>query len=230
MEIQTTSETERRIAGNVEVLSELEAEIVSLEKSIVELGSLEAEKDRLCTAVQTLTEEEARILGDDGSGSESALVKRLGELRTRRDVQSARLTSINERIEAQKADLANQGAAVRKAFATVIAQLWTARQQRVTTTLNDLFGSPFIQLRIGRAELRELVDQTVLMKKLKDSRNRVVLTIGDPVQELEALRLRPRAWLAEVTDLVTNEPGLTLKNFPAKQQPIEQPAREMAAV
>jgi hypothetical protein len=227
MEIQTTSETERRIAGNIQVLAEVETEIVSLEKSIIELGSLETEKDRLCIAVQTLTEEETRILGDDGSSNETALVKRLGELRTRRDVQSARLTSTKERIEAQRADLADQGAAVRKAFAGVMAQLWEARRQRTTTALSEMFGGPFVRLRIGRVELRELLDQTVPMKQLKDSRNRFVQTISDPAQEKLALE-RTRSWLAEVKELIESEPDLTLRSV---KPPIEQrqPA-EMAAV
>jgi len=227
MEIET-SETERRIAGNIQVLSELESEIASLERKFVEITSLESERNRLNTAVQTLTEEETRILGDDGSGNETALVKRLGELRTRRDVQTARLTSVQDKIEAQRADLADQGAAVRKAFAGVMAQLWTARQQRVTAMLSEMFGSPFIRLRIGRVELRELLDQTVLMKQLKDSRNRFTAPIGDKEQETLALQ-RSRTWLVEITKLINDE-GLVLRTVPVKQQPIVQPAREMATV
>src|SRR5271165_2724797 len=56
-----------------------------------ELEKFEGEKDRLSAAVQTLTEEESRILADDSA--ESVIVKKLSETRTRRDVQSARLTN-----------------------------------------------------------------------------------------------------------------------------------------
>jgi hypothetical protein len=222
MEIENLSDTDR----NAVVLGTVENEIALLERHFAEIESLKVEKDRLCTAVRNLTDEETRILGDDGSGNETALVKRLGETRGRRDTQTARLRNTEDRIEAQIADLNAQGANVRKAFAGVMAQLWTARQQRVTTALNEMFG-PFIRLRIGRAELRELVDQTVLMKQLKDSRNRFVQPISDPAQEKLALQ-RTRTWLAEIAKLIDDE-GLTLKGFPAKQQPIEQP-REMAAV
>ena len=224
MDIQI-SETERRIAGNLEVLAEVEAEIVLLEKSIAELGSLETEKDRLSTAVQALTEEETRILGDDGSGSETALVKRLSELRTKRDVQSARLINTKDKIEAHTVELAEQGAAVRKAFAGVMAQLWTARRQRMTAILTELFGAPMVRLKTGRIEMPELLDQTVPMKHLKDSRNRFVQTISDPAQEKLALQ-RTRSWLAEVKELIESEPDLTLRSVkPSIEQ--RQPA-EMA--
>jgi hypothetical protein len=53
MEIQTTSKTER-IAGNVEVLSELESEIVVIEKISNKRELLENEKSRLAAAVENL--------------------------------------------------------------------------------------------------------------------------------------------------------------------------------
>jgi hypothetical protein len=228
METENLSDADR-IAANADALSRVESEIVSLERHFAEIESLKTEQHRLSTAVQTLTEEETRILGDDGSGNETALVKRLGELRTRRDVQQSRLNAVQDRIRNAEADLTTQGAAVRKVFAGVMAQLWTARQQRVTATLTEMFGSPFIRLRIGRAELRELVDQTVLMRELRDSRNRFTAPIGDKEQETLALQ-RSRTWFAEISKLVNDE-RLVLRTVPAKQQPIVvQPAREMATV
>jgi hypothetical protein len=53
-----------------------------------------------------------RILSD-GATSESALVRKLIELRARRDVQSARLASTQDKIKQQTADLTVQGANVR---------------------------------------------------------------------------------------------------------------------
>jgi hypothetical protein len=68
------------------------------------------------------------------------------------------------------------------------------------------------------------------MRQLRDVDNRLRIPTGDPQLEWAVLQQRSRTWLTEVRDLVTSEPGLVLRNVPAKQQPIEQPAREMAAV
>jgi hypothetical protein len=221
MEIETSDAD--RIAGNADVLGEVESEIASLEQKFAGLESLETEKDRLTAAVQTLITEETRTLQDDGS--ESAVVKKLIEIRTRRDVQSARLTNVQEKIAGHRSSLAVQGENVRRVFARIVAQLWLARQARVGAMLSELFGGP-IRLQSGRIELRELTRHTSLMRQLRDVDNRLCHPIADPVQETAALQ-RTRGWLAEVRDLVTNEPGLTLR-LP-KPQPIEQP-REMATV
>jgi hypothetical protein len=85
METESLSDADR-IAGNADVLSTVESEITQLEQMFTGLESLENGKNRLTAAVQSLTAEGARTLQDDGS--ESAIVKRLGELRTRRDVQA----------------------------------------------------------------------------------------------------------------------------------------------
>jgi hypothetical protein len=92
MEIEP-SETELRIAGNVQVLAEVEAEIVSLEEAFSKIESLVKEKDRLTTAVQSLLTEEAQILSD-GATNESTIVKRLLQTRATTDVQNARLASV----------------------------------------------------------------------------------------------------------------------------------------
>jgi hypothetical protein len=214
------SETER--TGNLEVLAGIEGEITRLEQMREQLSSLEGERDRLNTAVQNLHFEEAQILKE--TTNEAAIIKRLTTTRSARDVQSARLVSTKDKIEACAVELAEQGAVVRKAFAAVVTQLWTARQQRVMTMLSETFGSPFIRLRIGRVELRELLDQTALMKQLKDSRNRFTAPISDTVQEELALR-RTRTWLQELKDLIESEPNLTLRSV---KPPIEQRQPAMA--
>jgi hypothetical protein len=65
------------------------------------------------------------------------------------------------------------------------------------------------------------------MKQLKDVDNRLCHAHGDQAQETLALQQRPRAWLAEIRNLVDGEQGLTLTQPP---QPIEEPAREIATV
>lgn len=212
-----------RIAGNADVLSTVETEIVSLEQMFAGLESLKTEKDRLNAAVQNLTTEETRTLGDDAA--ESVIVKKLIEIRARRDVQSARLASVEDRLKEQTAALAVQGETVRRAFARVLSPIWVTRQARAMATLTELFGGP-IHLRVGRVELKELTLRMSLMKQLKDVDNRVSHPISDPQQEWAALQ-RARTWLAEITDLVTSEPGLVLR-VPARQA-IEQP-QELATV
>jgi hypothetical protein len=101
-----------------------------------------------------------------------------------------------------------------------------ARQARATAILTELFGGPIRLRTAGRIELRQLIDQMLLMRTLKDIDNRVSHSIDDQEQEIMALQ-RSRIWLAEIRDLVTSEPGLVLRNVQTKQ-PIEQPAREMA--
>ena len=164
MEIET-SDAERTRA-NADVLATVESEIVLLEQKFSELASLETERDRLSAAVQSLTKEEAATLAET-TLSESVIVKKLAETRGRRDVQSARLISIQNKIKAHTADLADQGANVRRAFGRALAPLHTARQQRVVAMLTELFGAPFIYSHDGlRIQvLRELSDQTVLMKQ-----------------------------------------------------------------
>ena len=212
-----------RIAGNADVLSTVETEIVSLEQMFAGLESLKTEKDRLNAAVQNLTTEETRTLGDDAA--ESVIVKKLIEIRARRDVQSARLASVEDRLKEQTAALAVQGETVRRAFARVLSPIWVTRQARAMATLTELFGGP-IHLRVGRVELKELTLRMSLMKQLKDVDNRVSHPISDPQQEWAALQ-RARTWLAEITDLVTSEPGPALR-VPARQA-IEQP-QELATV
>jgi hypothetical protein len=230
METESLSDADRTTA-NAAALGTVESEIVSLEQMFAALESLKTEKDRLSAAVRTLTEEETRTLQDDG-GSESAVVKKLIEIRTRRDVQSARLTSTQDKIKAQTTGLADQGESVRRAFQFVVGRLYVARETRVTATLTELFGNHWIILRDGkRLEMKHLAKHTQLMKQVRDLDITVSHPIGDPAQEEIALRQRPRLWLTELTDFVNREPGLFIRSVPAKQQqPIEQPAREMATV
>ena len=223
MEIETSDA--ERIAANADVLGRVESEIVSLEQMFSRLESLKTEKDRLSSAVQSLVADETRTLADDAA--ESVFVRRLIELRARKDVQSARLTSIQDKITEQTAALDVQGANVRRAFQVVLARLWLAREARVTGNLVEQFGD-WVVLRDGkRLEMRHLAKQTKLIKEMRDLDNKVSHPISDPVQETAALQ-RSRTWLAEVRDLVTSEPGLTL--MPPKLQPIEESARELATV
>jgi hypothetical protein len=223
LETESLSDADRTTA-NVDILGIVETEFVSLEQMFAGLELLKTEKDRLSAAVQNLIAEETRTLGDDAA--ESVIVKKLIELRARRDVQSARLISIQDKIKGQTADLAVQGETVRRVFARVVGQLWVARQARATAILTELFGGPIRLRTAGRIELRQLIDQMLLMRTLKDIDNRVSHSIDDQEQEIMALQ-RSRIWLAEIRDLVTSEPGLVLRNVQTKQ-PIEQPAREMA--
>jgi hypothetical protein len=225
MEIEP-SETELRIAGNVQVLAEVEAEIVSLEEAFSKLKSLVKEKDGLTTAVQSLLTEGTQILSDSAS-SESIIVKRLLQTRATKDVQAARLAGTEDRLREQTADLATRGANVRRAFQFVVGRLWVARDTRVTEILVDLFAGGWIVLRDGkRLEMRHLARQTKLMKEIRDFDVKVSHPISDAQQEDIALRQRPRLWLVELTDFVNGEPRLVLK-VPAVPQPIEQ-SREMA--
>jgi hypothetical protein len=222
-------ETDHRIAGNNQVLAEVEAEIVAIEQMFTKLESLENEKTRLAAAVENLTADETRTLADDAA--ESVVVKKLIEIRARKDVQSARLTSTQDKIKELTADLSNQGANVRRAFQVVVGQLWTSRQTRTGVALRELFGSDWIVLRDGmRYEMKFLAKHTQLMKEIRDFDVKVSHEISDPEQEVLALSQRSRLWLTELTDLVNREPGLVLRTVPAKQkQPIEmQPVREMA--
>jgi hypothetical protein len=214
-----------RIAGNADVLATVEREIVILEGSFTEFAKLEGERDRLTAAIQSLTADETRTLQDDAA--ESVIVKKLIEIRTRRDVQSARLAAARDKIEQQTAALVIQAESVRRSFARVLAKVWLARQARVGAILNELFGGPIRLQQSGRIELKELIRHTLPMKQLKDADNRLCHPIADPVQETIALQTRTRSWLTELTDLVTSEePGLVL-TVPVRQ-PIEEPAREMA--
>lgn len=216
-----------RVAGNTQVLAEVESEIASLERMFTELASLGTEKDRLTTTVENLTADETRTLQDDAA--ESVIVKKLIEIRARRDVQSTRLVSVENRIREQTANLSIQGEAVRRAFQAVVGRLWLSRDERITAALRELFSSDWIILRDGkRTGIKDLVRHTQLMKEVRDLDIKVSHPIGDPAQEWAALQHRPRIWLTEVTDLVTTEPRLVL-TVSAKRQPIEQP-REMAAV
>jgi len=230
METESLSDADR-IAANAAALGIVESEIASLEQMYVELESLKTQKDRLSAAVQSLTEEETRTLQDDGS-SESAVVKKLIEVRTRKDVQSARLTSTQDKIKAQTTGLADQGEAVRKAFRFVVGRIYASRQARVMAILSELFGCGWLILRDGkRTQMDVFAKHTVLMRQIRDFNNKVSHAIEDPAQEELALRERPRQWLSELTDLVNGEPGLALRIVTTdQQQPIEQPAAEMAVV
>ena len=229
METDIISDADR-IAGNTQVLGQVESEISQLEQMFIELEKLEGEKSRLADVVQSLTKEETATLAET-TLSESAIVKKLSETRGRRDVQSARLRSTEDRIKVNSANLKEQGATVRRLFGSICGQLWAARQQRMLETLTELFGAPFIRSRIGpRVQLaRELTDQTVPMKQLRDVNNKVSRSFDDPGAEMGTLQQHPRSWLAEVTALCNEEPRLTLLGLPTKKQPIEQPG-EMAAV
>src|ERR1700674_3139811 len=136
METQTSG-TERRIAGNNQVLADVEAEIVAIEQIFTKLESLESEKLRLSAAVENLGADEARTLADDAA--ESVVVKKLIEIRARRDVQSARLTSTLDKIKELTTDLSNQGARTRRVFQVVVGRLWVSRQERATAALSELF-------------------------------------------------------------------------------------------
>jgi hypothetical protein len=226
METEILSDTDR-IAANADALGKVESEIASLERMFAGLESLGNERDRLSAAVQGLHTEEAQILSD-GATSESAVVKKLIETRARRDVQSARLASTQDKVKEQTAALAVQGTAVRRAFQIVVGRLYAWRETRVTQTLTNLFSGDWIVLRDGkRLGMKDLARQTQLMKQARDLDIKMSHPIEDPAQEALALRQRLRTWLAELTDLVTSEgPGLVL-TVPARQ-PIEEPARELA--
>jgi hypothetical protein len=224
METESLSDVDR-IAGNIEVLGDVESAIVEIERQFAEAGSLAKEKDRLATAVNNLVLEEAQILSD-GESSETAIVKKLIETRARKDVQSARLVATENRLAEQAAALDAQGAAVRRAFQIVVGRLYVSREKRVTQTLTSLFGADWIILRDGkRLGMKDLGRQTQLMKQARDLDIKMSHAIEDPAQEELALRQRLRTWLSEIKNLVDAEPGLVLR-VPARQEPIEQP-REM---
>jgi hypothetical protein len=207
------------LSGNADVLGEVESEIASLEQKFARLDSLKIEEDRLITAVRSLTAEETRTLGDDAA--ESVIVKKLIEIRARKDVASVRLASIQDKVKQQTAALAVQGETVRRSFARVLAQVWLVRQARTVAMLNELFDGP-IRLQSGRIELKELTRHTLLMKQLKDADNRYCHSFDDAGQETIALRTRTRGWLAELTDLVTSEGSGLVLTVPARQS-IEEP-------
>jgi hypothetical protein len=110
-----------------------------------------------------------------------------------------------------------------------VAQLWQSRDARVAATLTELFGGDWIVQRDGkRLEMKHLARLTKLIREMRELDNRLCHPIGDAQQETAALQ-RARTWLAEIAELVSSEPALVLK-VPAEQQPIEQPAGEMAVV
>jgi hypothetical protein len=214
-----------RIAGNADVLATVEREIVVLEGYSLEAKKLEGERDRLKAQISALTADETRTLQDDGS--EAVIVKKLIEIRTRRDVQAARLVATEEKLKQQTAALTVQGETVRRSFARVLAQVWLARQARVVGILNELFRGPIRLQQAGRMEIKDLTRHTSLMRQLRDADNQWCHAISDLAQETIALQTQPRSWLVELTNLVISEgPGLVL-TVPVRQ-PIEEPAREMA--
>jgi hypothetical protein len=216
-----TADAERNRA-NADFLSTVESEIVSLEQMFSRLESLKTERDRLSSAVQSLTADETRTLADDAS--ESVVVKKLLEIRGRKDVQSARLVSTEGKIAEQTDALSVQGANVRRSFQVVVGRLWLSRDARVIEALVELFGAGWIVLRDGkRLEMKHLARQTKLMKEMRDLDNKVSHPISDSVQETAALQ-RSRTWLDEIRSLVEHERGLTLMQ---PEPLIEEPAREM---
>jgi hypothetical protein len=78
-------------------------------------------------------------------------------------------------------------------FAILMAQLWTARRLGATAILFELFGGP-VRLRIGRVEVRELIDHTQLIRQLKYVTNRVSHSIADKEQETLACSVRGNGW------------------------------------
>jgi hypothetical protein len=227
MEIDDISNADR-ITINADALGKVESEIVSLEQLYTGLESLKNEKVRLTAVVETLISEEKSTLAET-TLSESVAVKRLIEVRAKKDVQSSRLANTQAKIEEQTASLSLQGERVRKAFQFVVGRLYTSREGRITKTLRELFGNDWIVLRDGkRTEMKFLARYTKLMKEIRDADNRLSHPISDAQQEEIALRQRPRLWLTELTDLVNREPGLVLRNVPTKQ-PSEQPSELVTA-
>jgi hypothetical protein len=111
-----------RIAGNTQVLAEVEAQIASLEQMFAGLESLGNEG--IGFAARSTNSEcgrDGNARGDDVErichGLEAI------EIRARRGVQAARLTSTQDKLKEQTANLSIQGENVRRAFARIVSQL-----------------------------------------------------------------------------------------------------------
>jgi hypothetical protein len=221
-------EDENRISGNAAALAKVESTVISLEEAFTKLAAAEAEQERLRIEVERSGADESAILGDT-SLSEKDAIKRTTEAMARKAVYAARHAAAVARVKEQVSDLANQGESVRRAFQFVVGRVYVSRENRVIAQLTELFGGSWIILRDGaRSDMKCLSRHTRLMKEIRNFDITVSHPLGDPEQEEIALRQRVRLWLAELADLVTNEPGLALTSLPGRRQPIEEPAAEMA--
>jgi hypothetical protein len=227
--METESDADR-VAGNNLVLEDIDTQITAIEQIFSKIEFLENEKIRLSAACENLTADETRTLADDAA--ESLIVKKLIEIRARKDVQFARLISTQNKIKELTANLADQAGEIRRAFRVVVGQLFLVRQTAATETLRELFKSDWIVLKDGtRYEMKFLAKHTKAMKELRDFDVKVCHEIADPEQEILVLRQQPRLWLSALREFVASESKLVLRTASAKPQPIEQqPAREMATV
>jgi hypothetical protein len=203
--------------ANSAELAKIELEVIApLEQGFLRLDALEAERARLESEVKRAITEETAILNDEGL-SEKDAVKRLLEVRARRDVQSSRLGAAERRVKEHRFDLLESCSVVRRKLGTVVYYVRTARTKRAKAIIEDLLEGP---VRFSGVGLMDLVRRVKFVREIELVVNRISTGQNiDQEVELSTLRQLARQWFEECKALVFAEPGFNLQDVLPQQIP-----------
>jgi hypothetical protein len=204
-------------------LDKIELEVIApLEQGFVRLDALEAERARLESEVKRAITEETAILNDEGL-SEKDAVKRLLEVRARKDVQSSRLGAAERRVKEHRFDLLESCSLVRRKLGTLVFYIRTSRTKRAKQIFEDLIEGP---VRFSGVGLMDLVRRTKLVREIELVAARISTGQNiDQETELNTLRQLARQWFKECKALVFAEPGFNLEDVLPKQIPAKSDAQ-----
>jgi hypothetical protein len=215
--------TDEQTDANSRELDKIELEVIApLEQGFVRLDALEAERARLESEVKRAITEETAILNDEGL-SEKDAVKRLLEVRARKDVQSSRLGAAERRVKEHRFDLLESCSLVRRKLGTLVFYIRTSRTKRAKQIFEDLIEGP---VRFSGVGLMDLVRRTKLVREIELVAARISTGQNiDQETELNTLRQLARQWFKECKALVFAEPGFNLEDVLPKQIPAKSDAQ-----
>jgi hypothetical protein len=180
----------------------LEAEFQKIEASLLTLEDLESQQGELQHALDQAGEKERAILSD-ATLSEAQGVKKLVEVRARKDLRQERLLAHKKRITAHiDLILFDVAPVVREAFAIFINGLLNRKAREI----QELFDSLLPPHAIPGLDNKTLTWATTPIKRLEQ----IAYSIGatppkDPQAALEELKRLPARWLSELRRVIEEE-------------------------
>ena len=187
-----------------EALAQIESGLAQLASGFAELDDLQSEEQQLAAACEQAASEESRILADSDA-TEAQSVKKLIEIRAKKDLRSQRLlehkTAINLYTDRLRFDLCEP---LRRNFTNLAFALLAARRERMEKLFHQLFGNGADHgLPVSTVELtqrsRPVLDLERLCNWIRDAGK-------DPQEELTQLRSElPRRWLIELRRVTQEE-------------------------
>jgi hypothetical protein len=138
---------------NAAVIAAVDGKLQTLDSEIGRLDELTGRRSSLAESIGSLKAQEAEHLRNEQIPEDEA-VQKLIEVRSRADVQSTRLNSLNDQIREQQAKVVSVGDDASNSVNNLFSQLRAHRSAQVLRVFDQHFELP-LGARVSRTELAE---------------------------------------------------------------------------